>query len=29
VQCGHLRVQHFSLAESANDLAATYESMLK
>lgn len=29
VQRGHLRVQHFSLAESGNDLAATYESMLK
>ena len=29
VQRGHLRVQHFSLAESGNDLAAIYESMLK
>ena len=29
VQRGHQRVQHFSLAESGNDLAATYESMLK
>ena len=29
VQRGYQRVQHFSLAESGNDLAATYESMLK
>jgi alpha-1,3-rhamnosyl/mannosyltransferase len=29
VQRGYARVQHFSLAESGNDLAATYESMLR
>jgi glycosyltransferase involved in cell wall biosynthesis len=29
VQRGHERVQYFSLAESGNDLATTYESMLK
>ena len=29
VQRGYQRVRHFSLAESGNDLAATYESMSK